>query len=274
MEKDVVKLWRFGHQPFDAAAIIFNTFWYRFFNLDIHAYRLGMCDYETLQTYIFKKVDADQQVFTGAHIVRGIGSSLSGAVGSFKHYDTLHDRIKRGMGVLKAFDYLALAHEIWYDRYELAAKFAECKTLQQAFDIIQGYFLLGDFTSYELVCDLRWTLLSHCTDILTWGNVGNGAVRGLKRLGLKPTSESMVYLWMEAPEYLSPDVRSHHIASYSDAFVPTNPVHMKDYLRDWVGLTTFPPFEIREIEHSLCEFDKYIRAKSGQGRPRSKYDGR
>ena len=30
--------------------------------------------------------------------------------------------------------------------------------------------------------------------------------------------------------------------------------------------------EMRDIEHSLCEFDKYERVRLGQGRPRSKYE--
>jgi hypothetical protein len=30
-------------------------------------------------------------------------------------------------------------------------------------------------------------------------------------------------------------------------------------------------FEMREIEHSLCEFDKYERVRNKQGAPRSKY---
>jgi hypothetical protein len=29
--------------------------------------------------------------------------------------------------------------------------------------------------------------------------------------------------------------------------------------------------EMRDIEHSLCEFDKYERVRLGQGKPRSKY---
>ena len=29
--------------------------------------------------------------------------------------------------------------------------------------------------------------------------------------------------------------------------------------------------EMRDIEHSLCEFDKYERVRLGQGAPRSKY---
>ena len=32
-----------------------------------------------------------------------------------------------------------------------------------------------------------------------------------------------------------------------------------------------PALEMREIEHCLCEFDKYERARLGEGRPRAKY---
>ena len=32
-----------------------------------------------------------------------------------------------------------------------------------------------------------------------------------------------------------------------------------------------PSLEMRDIEHSLCEYDKYERARLGQGRPRSRF---
>ena len=32
-----------------------------------------------------------------------------------------------------------------------------------------------------------------------------------------------------------------------------------------------PPLEMREIEHSLCEFDKWTRVRNNEGRPRSRY---
>ena len=38
------------------------------------------------------------------------------------------------------------------------------------------------------------------------------------------------------------------------------------YLENYV-----PKLEMREIEHCLCEFDKYERTRLGQGRPRSFY---
>jgi hypothetical protein len=33
----------------------------------------------------------------------------------------------------------------------------------------------------------------------------------------------------------------------------------------------FPKLEMRDIEHSLCEFDKYERVRNGEGAPRGRY---
>jgi hypothetical protein len=35
-----------------------------------------------------------------------------------------------------------------------------------------------------------------------------------------------------------------------------------------------PRFEMRDIEHTLCEFDKYQRIRLGQGKMRAKYNWR
>jgi hypothetical protein len=111
--------------------------------------------------------------------------------------------------------------------------------------------MVGNFVGYEIACDLRFTpLLKNATDIFTWANLGPGAKRGLTRLNMTPGHTAMVELFKMAPKYLSDSVMLHVGGS-----------------NEW------PPFEVREIEHSLCEFDKYIRAKSGEGRPRMRYDG-
>jgi hypothetical protein len=33
----------------------------------------------------------------------------------------------------------------------------------------------------------------------------------------------------------------------------------------------WPAWEMREVEHTLCEFDKYERARLGEGKPRGVY---
>ena len=39
----------------------------------------------------------------------------------------------------------------------------------------------------------------------------------------------------------------------------------------WPDNSDYPQLEMREIEHSLCEFDKYERARLGKGTLRAKY---
>jgi hypothetical protein len=96
---------------------------------------------------------------------------------------------------------------------------------------------VGGFIAYEMVCDLRFCLLRFKPlDTITWANVGPGAKRGLNRLGMEPCIESMITLLNKAPRLECP----------------------------W-------PFELREIEHWLCEFDKYERVRTGVGVPRMKY---
>jgi len=115
--------------------------------------------------------------------------------------------------------------------------------MEAVFYKLLQFFMVGKFVGYEMVCDLRFTNVLDAVDTLTWANVGPGAERGLRRLGMDPTLESM-------RELLS---RKNELQSYV-------------FDCEW-------PFELREIEHSLCEFDKYQRVKTGAGRPRQRYNG-
>jgi hypothetical protein len=117
----------------------------------------------------------------------------------------------------------------------------------------------GGFMAYEVACDLRWAPgpngLSKAPDLRTWANPGPGAVRGLNRLAGRD---------LKAP-----------------LRVPAAVEEMRELLRrlnlkkDWpvvLGKPVFPgyrPFELRDVEHTLCEFDKYERVRTGEGRPRS-----
>lgn len=113
---------------------------------------------------------------------------------------------------------------------------------------------LGPFMAYEVVSDLRHTsILGDAPDIRTWANPGPGARRGLARVfgrGLKdPVPRNQ----------LVAEMRSLHDRAWI----------REDYLGEW--LQHVPTLEMREIEHSLCEFDKYERVRLGQGRPRGTF---
>lgn len=123
------------------------------------------------------------------------------------------------------------------------------------------YIGWGPFMAYEVVTDMRHThYLRHSLDIMSWANAGPGAIRGLNRLhgreltanpGPNQTNVEMRELLVE----LNQMARNH-----ASLFPPS----------DYWGV----PFEMRDVEHNLCELDKYLRLKRGEGKPRSRYSWR
>ena len=122
-------------------------------------------------------------------------------------------------------------------------------SLQEATKWFQQFEGFGPFLSYEVATDMRHTrYLENAPDIMTWANPGPGAMRGIHRLyGWPAKATKKKEGW-----YVE---QMQHLLKISP-----------DYLEDYV-----PALEMREVEHSLCEFDKYERVMTGEGRPRSKY---
>ena len=140
---------------------------------------------------------------------------------------------------------------IWAERDRILKDFSHLKSLCDAWNYLLRFPYIGPFVSYEMVTDLRHThLLENAEDILSWANAGPGAMRGLNRLTGRPL-EFCKRSW---------DWNSEMQALYK-------------WCREHLDLSKFDkPFEMREIEGGLCEFDKYSRILHGQGRTRSVYD--
>lgn len=125
-----------------------------------------------------------------------------------------------------------------------------CPTLEEMTDWFCEFHGWGGFMAYEVVTDLRHThYLDRASDIFTWANVGPGARRGIHRL-LFATERG------ENPDHIKVDYQE---------VMRTLMVKAQKKFKDKI-------VEMRDIEHSLCEFDKYTRVKNGEGRPRSKYN--
>ena len=102
-------------------------------------------------------------------------------------------------------------------------KHIEEVTLEAVHAWLLQFWGWGRFLAYETVTDLRHTrYLCNAPDIMTWANAGPGAQRGLNRI-------------------YGRELRSHHKAD-----------QLLDEMRT---------MEIRDIEMSLCELDKFCRAK-------------
>tara|TARA_R110001606_G_scaffold58275_7_gene139760 strand:- start:1332 stop:2258 length:927 start_codon:yes stop_codon:yes gene_type:complete len=140
---------------------------------------------------------------------------------------------------------------IWAERDRILKDFSHLKSLCDAWNYLLRFPYIGPFVSYEMVTDLRHThLLENAEDICSWANAGPGAMRGLNRLTGRPL-EFCKRSW---------DWNSEMQALYQ-------------WCIEHLDLSKFDkPFEMREIEGGLCEFDKYSRILHGQGRTRSIYD--
>ena len=135
------------------------------------------------------------------------------------------------------------------DMSTLSKRIAASPQLETTFNMLQTYtgFGGGGFMAYEVVTDMRhFPPLNCASDINTWANPGPGALRGLSRLyGEK--------------------------VKYADA-LPLMVDLLNRCWSDGNGLDyVVPVLELRDVEHSLCEFDKYMRVQKGEGRPRSKF---
>jgi hypothetical protein len=143
---------------------------------------------------------------------------------------------------------------IWKDRVRIVETIGG-GTLQNAHKTLVQYPYLGGFMAYEVVTDLRYTyLLNKAKDRLNWCNPGPGCARGLLRLQ-------------------GVDLKS--IPASHGCKPPKNYLDLMQELRIAATekLPYMPRFEMREIEHSLCEWDKYERARLVDGRLKRRYKG-
>tara|TARA_Y100001973_G_C5201154_1_gene337811 strand:+ start:2576 stop:3445 length:870 start_codon:yes stop_codon:yes gene_type:complete len=156
-----------------------------------------------------------------------------------------YDKLK---GISLCIDYM------WEQRKEILAKAnARQNSMQDMWLYIKSFPFQGPFMAYEIVTDLSFTKFGrNAKDRLTWANAGPGAMRGLNRLtGRDLDFKKKSHDWVGEMNEL------YKICRY---LLPKSIFNSNRH-----------PFELREVEGGLCEFDKYSRILKGQGRTRSKY---
>jgi hypothetical protein len=105
--------------------------------------------------------------------------------------------------------------------------------------------------AYEIVTDLQHTpgFLDRAPDIMTWANAGPGAIRGLNRIHGRPLEQ-------QHPKQKTNEEMREILQASQD---PTN------WPADW------PSWDMRTVEHTGCEWDKYERLRLGQGTVKGVY---
>lgn len=153
---------------------------------------------------------------------------------------------------------------VWLDRHRLLEDIHPSRRAYKSASVSQRsmewvskrltrYLFLGGFMAYEISCDLRYTdVLRNAADINTWCNPGPGAARGMTRIMGIPLKDKKV----PAPR--------NFLKLCNDLL----------YLTNQCLHSSMSKFEMREIEHSLCEFDKYERCRTGEGKSKRNFNGR
>jgi hypothetical protein len=103
----------------------------------------------------------------------------------------------------------------------------------------------GPFMAYQAIVDMRFTrLLDGASDVESWAAAGPGTIRGLNRLHGRPTDFSL------PQDRALDEIRS--------IFAMTE-------------LETGVAIDFSDVPNMLCETDKYLRVKLGEGKPRALY---
>jgi hypothetical protein len=186
---------------------------------------------------------------------------------SFDHFEpsmitvALNQRQKRGEKVYtgaymisapstKGADKQAYIAEIvcgalWQRRDIFARHFGGVPSLRRSHELIMRSNGWGPFMAYQAVVDMRFTsLLRHAGDALTWAAAGPGTLRGLNRVYGRPVHAA-----------LDQEMALHEMRAIYERFQVETGVAM----------------DFSDVPNILCETDKYLRVKLGEGKPRALY---
>lgn len=132
--------------------------------------------------------------------------------------------------------------DLWRRRTEFQFPFRSLRHTHELLTASNGW---GNFMAYQAVVDMRFTsLLENAPDVRTWAAAGPGTIRGLNRLHGR-----VVEYGLSQGQALS-EMRA---------------------IYDIVDWHTGIAMDFSDVPNILCETDKYLRVKLGEGKPRARY---
>lgn len=124
----------------------------------------------------------------------------------------------------------------------------DARRLEDVWRIVQEGFGWGSFMAGQVIADLTYTrLLDRAEDLYTWAPVGPGSQRGFNRL-----------LGRELEARVEPEEWAYYVPLWREAVCRAL---SRPY--DWMTA--------HDLQNCLCELDKMLRVKNGEGKPRSLY---
>lgn len=137
--------------------------------------------------------------------------------------------------------------KVWEDRAVFQTIFDMSQpSIAELHERLMRYHGWGPFMAYQVCVDLRFTrYLKDAPDRETWCAAGPGTLRGLNRLHGRPVA--------------APQSQTQALKEIRELY----PIIQREAA--W-GI------DFSDVPNVLCEFDKYMRVKLGEGRPRTKYE--
>tara|TARA_Y100001937_G_scaffold7893_1_gene9945 strand:- start:217 stop:1119 length:903 start_codon:yes stop_codon:yes gene_type:complete len=196
-------------------------------------------------------VHADALEWDPEHTVNLISNRIKHGLKTFTGaYIITNQGIKKPKAEVVVYEFLV---PIYQSQVKLGKLASETQSLQAVHNALSAYkgWGGGGFMSYEVVSDLNYTsVLDKATDRFSWANAGPGAMRGINRIHGYP-------------------LKKMHSQERANRFMQNILAEKHRYV-DW-DIIDHDDVDMRCIEHSLCEWDKYERVRLGQGKPRSKF---
>lgn len=138
----------------------------------------------------------------------------------------------------------AVLGKLWKRREELRPRLGD--TLEAFHERLLASFGLGSFMAAQVVADTKYVgFLKDASDWWTFAASGPGSRRGLNRvLGRDPKSPWKEKVW-----------REELVRLREEELWPRG----------------FPAMHAQDLQNCLCEFSKYMKAHTGEGRPKQRY---
>lgn len=135
--------------------------------------------------------------------------------------------------------------DLWRRRDGFTRWLASGPTLQGTHERIMRSPGWGPFMAYQAVVDMRFTqLLAGAPDVQTWAAAGPGTLRGLNRIHGRPVKAAL------SQDQALSEMRAIYRIVQSETGVV---------------------MDFSDVPNALCETDKYLRVKLGEGKPRALY---
>lgn len=133
-------------------------------------------------------------------------------------------------------NHLALLNKMFFED-KIQDKLVGCKTMEQAFDILKSYPLIGNFMAYQLVTDINYS------EVVNWREdeftvAGPGSLRGIKKC------------FISRGDLSNEDIIRYMFEHQDEEFKRLN----LNFKR--IGNR---PLELIDCQNIFCELDKYCR---------------